>query len=443
MRQENMEAKGSHQENIPIAVIGVNHNTAEVKIREKVYFTEKQQTAIIKYLSEKYNARSVVVLSTCNRTEIYLCGRKALKFIGEICCWLDTAIREKIFCNEDVVYILEREDAIRHFFQVISSLDSQIIGEPQITGQVKEAYEKSHLLNRTDALINKLYNFGMKAEKEVRSKTYLTEGAVSVSFAGVELARKIFGNLRKTTALLLGAGDISELAALHFSKGEVSQILFVNRTFEKAKCLATKFQGEPLHWKELEQALHQAQIVITATSSNQFIIDRQLLEKVAKKRDYKPIFLIDLAVPRNVDPDVTVIDGVFLYNIDDLQEIVDKNIERRRTEIPKAEKIINRHVAEYIEWYRTLPVIQAITQLNQHFEEIRLQEFERLKNRFPESSQAEAEYLSKSLMKKFLHHHIVTLRECNKDPQRQKQHIDLVGEIYRLNGSESKNDKKH
>lgn len=438
-----MKARDSHQENIPIAVIGVNHNTANVKIREKVYFNEGQQTTIIKYLSEKYNARSVIVLSTCNRTEIYLCGRKALKFIGEICCWLDTTVNEKIFCNDNIVYILEREDAIRHFFHVISSLDSQIIGEPQITGQVKDAYEKSRLLNRTDALINKLYNFGMKAEKEVRSKTYLTDGAVSISFAGVELARKIFGNLHKTTALLLGAGDISELAALHFSKGEVSKILVINRTFEKAQHLAAKFQGVPMRWKEVEQALHQVQIVISATSSNQFILDRQILERVVKKRDYKSIFLIDLAVPRNVDPAVTDIDGVFLYNIDDLQEIVNKNIERRKAEIPKAEKIINKHVAEYITWYKTLPAIQAITQLNQHFEKIRLQEFERLKNRFPESSQAEAEYLSKSLMKKFLHHHIVTLRECNKDPQRQKQHIDLVGEIYRLNGSESKNDKKN
>jgi glutamyl-tRNA reductase len=443
MSQQSMKAKDSHQENIPIAVIGLNHNTADVKIREKVHFNEKQQTAIIKYISEKYNARSVVVLSTCNRTEIYLCGRKALKFITEICCWLDTAVKEKIFSNENIVYILEREDAILHFFWVISSLNSQIIGEPQITGQVKEAYEKSHLLHHTDALINKMYNFGMKAEKEVRSKTYLTDGAVSISFAGVELARKIFGNLKKTTVLLLGAGDISELAALHFSKGEVSKILVINRTFKKAQHLADKFQGEPMHWKDLGQALHQAQIVITATSSKQFIIDRQLLERAAKKRDYKPIFLIDLAVPRNVNPDVTDIDGVFLYNIDDLQEIVDKNIERRETEIPKAEKIIKKHMAEYITWYKTLPAIQAITQLNQHFEKIRLQEFERLKNRFPESSQAEAEYLSKSLMKKFLHHHIVTLRDCNKDPQRQKQHIDLVGEIYRLNGSESKNDKKN
>ena len=438
-----MKTNDSHQENIPIAVIGVSHHTANVKMRERVFFNEKQQTRIIQYLSEKYYARGVIVLSTCNRTEIYVCGRKALKYIEDICIWLDNTIKENIFCKEDIAYILEREKAIRHFFRVISSLDSQIIGEPQITGQVKDAYEKSRLLNHTDILMNKMYNFGMQVEKEVRSKTYLTEGAVSVSFAGVELARKIFSNLHKTTVLLVGAGNISELSALHFVNREVSRIIVVNRTFKNTQRLAAKFQGEPMKWEDMEQALHQAHIVITATSSNQFIIDKQMLERVARKRDYKPIFLIDLAVPRNIDPDVTGIDGVFLYNIDDLQGIVNKNIERRKTEIPKAEKIINNHVSEYIKWYKTLPVIQAITQLNKHFEEIRLQEFERLKNRFPKNSREEAEYLSKSLMKKFLHLHIITLRESNKDPQRQKQHIDLVGEIYKLNGSGSENDKQN
>jgi glutamyl-tRNA reductase len=438
-----MNIQDDHEGNIPITVVGFNHHSAGVEIRERATFSDSQQTTIMRRLSKKYNTRGVMILSTCNRTEIYVSGRKATKYILDICNWLDTKIKEKIFCNEDIVYIFKGRKAIHHFFRVITSLDSQMIGEPQITGQVKDAYERSQLLGHTDILLNKMYNFGMQVEKHVRSKTYLTDGAVSISFAGVEMARKIFGNLQNTTVLLIGAGETAELAALYFANREVSRILIVNRTFKKAHRLAAKFQGESLHMEKLDQALDQVDIVISATSGDKYIVDKQLLERVAKQRDYKPIFLIDLAIPRDIDPSVTDIDGVFLYNLDALQDIVQKNIEQRKKELPKAEKIVENHVSEYINWYNTLPVVKTITQLSRYFEEIREQEFKRLKNRFPKDSQEEAEYLSKSLMKKFLHHHIMTLRRSREDPNRQKQHIDLVGEIYRLNESKPENDKKN
>ncbi|MCK5600982.1 glutamyl-tRNA reductase [Candidatus Pacearchaeota archaeon] len=438
-----MKSKESPKENIPIAVIGINHRTANVDIREKAVFSDKQQETIMHRLSKLYRTRGIFVLSTCNRIEIYVCGRKAIKYMGDICAWLDNFKKERIFCDQDLVYIFKGRDAIHHFFRVISSLDSQIIGEPQITGQVKDAYEKSHLLKHTDIFINKMYNFGMQVEKLVRSKTYLADGAVSISFAAVELARKIFGNLQNTTVLLIGAGETAELAALHFVKRDVSNIIVVNRTFKKARHLAAEFQGEAIQLKNLLLAIEQADIVITATSSDHFIVGKQDLEKVAKQRDYKPIFLIDLAIPRDVNPDVTDIDGVFLYNLDALQEIVQNNIEQRKAEIPKAEKIVEDHVFKYLKWYNTLPMVKTITQLSKYFEEIREREFERLKSRFPENSLGDAEYLSKSLMKKLLHHHIMTLRRSNGDPLRLKQHIDLVGEIYQLNDPQQENDKKN
>jgi glutamyl-tRNA reductase len=288
-----------------------------------------------------------------------------------------------------------------------------------------------------------MYNFGMQVEKQVRSKTYLADGAVSISSAAVELARKIYGNLQHTTVLLIGAGETAKLAALSFVKRDVSKIIVVNRTYKNACHLAAEFQGEAIQMKHLQQAIHKADIVITATSSDRFIVNKQDLEKVAKHRDYKPIFLIDLAIPRDVDPDVTDIDGVFLYNLDALQEIVQKNIEQRKTEIPKAERIVEDHVHKYIKWYKTLPMVKTITQLSKYFEEIREREFERLKSRFPENSLGEVENLSRSLMKKLLHHHIMTLRRSNGDPLRLKQHIDLVGEIYPLNDSKQENDKEN
>jgi glutamyl-tRNA reductase len=437
-----MKTKNIYKENIPIAVVGINHHTADVEIREKAIFTEKQQNTLMTRISKLYRTRGIFVLSTCNRTEIYFCGRKAIKFIEEICAWLDDYKKVTIFSNPNLTYIYKGSVAIHHFFRVISGLDSQIIGEPQITGQVKSAYEKAHHLNRTDIFINKMYNFGMQVEKQVRSKTYLTDGAVSVSFAAVELARKIFGDLQNTVILLIGAGETAELAALHFLKRKVTRIIVANRTYKKAQRLAEKFHGEAIHLGESSHILKQADIVIMATSSKKYIFTKPDLEIVAKKRDYQPIFLIDLAMPRNVDPTVNDIDGVFLYNLDALQDIVQKNIEQRRAELPKAEKIIEGHVLNYIKWYKTLPMVKTITQLSKYFEEIREQEFERLKSRFPESHLADAEYLSKSLMKKLLHHHIMTLRRSNGDPLRLKQHIDLVGEIYPLNDFQKENDKK-
>jgi len=300
-----MESKEIHNENIPIAVIGVSHQTADVGIREKIVLSDKQQSVVIQKLAKLFRMRGIFVLSTCNRTEIYVCGRKAIKYIEDICIWLDQFKKERIFCNQDLSYILKGRKAIHHFFRVISSLDSQMIGEPQITGQVKEAYEKSHQLKHTDIFINKMYNFGMQVEKQVRSKTYLADGAVSISFAAVELARKIFGQLQNTTVLLIGAGETAELAASHFVKRNVSKIIVTNRTFKKARHLAEKFNGEAVKWEKLESSLEQADIVISATSSDRSIVDKNSVEKVAKKRDFIPIFLIDLAVPRDIDPDVT------------------------------------------------------------------------------------------------------------------------------------------
>ena len=438
-----MKSRDTYNENIPIAVVGISHHTAEVNIREKAVFNDKQQTTLMRRLSKLYRTRGIFVLSTCNRTEIYVCGRKAIKYIEDICEWLDKFKKVAIFSNKDLIYIAKGREAIRHFFRVISSLDSQIIGEPQITGQVKTAYENAHLLKHTDIFINKMYNFGMQVEKQVRSKTYLTDGAASISFAAVELAKKIFGDLYNTTVLLIGAGETAELTALHFVKRKVSRIIVTNRTFKKAWNLAAKLEGEAIQLQHSLQAIEQADIVITATSSEKYILHKQDLEKIAQKRDYKPIFLIDLAIPRNIDPEVTEIDGIFLYNLDALNEIVQNNIDQRESQIPKAEKIVEDYVLKYIKWYKTLPLVKTITQLSKYFEEIREQEFERLKNRFPEDNLADAEYLSKSLMKKLLHHHIMTLRRSNGNPLRLKQHIDLVGEIYPLNDSQQENDKKN
>lgn len=428
---------------IPIAVIGISHRSADVSIREKASFSEQEQNTLIRQYAVKYKTSGILVLSTCNRTEIYVSGSDAVENMEDLCLWLDTFKPEPVFTNSDYTYLYTGIEAVRHFFRVASSLDSLMIGEPQITGQVKTAYENSRGSDNSNIIINKMYHIGMQAEKLVRSKTYLTDGAVSVSFAGVELARKIFGNLEKTTVLMIGAGETAELAATHFAKRNVKQILVVNRTLAKAERIAENCSGRALPISDLDQALNQADVVITATSSTEYVLTRTMLEKMAKDREYKSIFLIDLAIPRDIDPEARNVDGVFLYNLDSLQEIVRTNIKKRENEIPRAEKIVDGYVQEYIEWFGSLPVADTITQLNRYFEEVREKEFERLKGRFSEENLQEAEYLSKSLVKKLLHKHIVTLRQNNQDPGKQKQHMELMSEMYQLNGTAERNNEEN
>jgi len=267
-----MDKKNIHSETIPLAVIGISHHTASVEIREKASFTGEEYTAFMNKFTKKYQSCGLMVISTCNRTEIYISGETAINDISGICSLLDKVKQQKIFCKKNIVYTLKGKEAAYHFFRVISSLDSQMVGEPQITGQVKDAYERSRSLGHTGILINKMFNYGMQAEKQVRSETYLTEGAVSVSYAGVELARKIFGDLKETTILLIGAGETAELAATHFIKRDASNILVGNRTFKKAKRLADKFNGKAIDMENLETTLDQVDIVITATSSTDYVI---------------------------------------------------------------------------------------------------------------------------------------------------------------------------
>lgn len=426
---------------IPLAVVGINHRTAAVNIRERASLSETECNTYIHEFQTLHDSCGVMILSTCNRTELYFSGKEAIGRLHELLIPLDKIKKQKLFLNEKITYTYHGRKAVHHFFRVISSLDSQMIGEPQITGQVKDAYETACVLKSTDILINKLYNYGMQTEKIVRSRTYLTDGAVSVSFAGVELARKIFSDLDAKTVLLLGAGETAELAAVHFLKRKVNNLLVVNRTFSKAQTLANKIGGKAILLKNLESILLKSDIVISATSSDTYVVDREMLKRVAKQRDYKPIFLIDLAVPRDIDPTAKKLDGIFLFDLDSLQGIVEKNISKRKSEIPRAEKIIEYQVEAYTQWYDALPVTATITKLNSFFEEIREKEYERLKNRFPIESRAEAEYLTKSLMKKFLHQHIMTLRQNSKNQSRRKQHIDLVSEIYLKNGSENNNEE--
>jgi glutamyl-tRNA reductase len=312
-------------------------------------------------------------------------------------------------------------------------MDSQIVGEIQITGQVKDCYNYAHHLDATDAILNKLYNFAMQVKKKVRNETFLSDGTVSVSFAGVELARKIFGDLTDKRILLVGAGKTAELAAFHFLENNVKTINVANRTLSKAEELAEKFNGKSYTLENLNNALEETDIVISATSSDEYVITKELMNQIIKKKYYESIFLIDLAIPRDIDPKIEDLNSVYLYNLDDLNDIVEKNLETRKLEIPKVLKIIDEYLLEFEKWASTNSLTFIINKLKRHFEAISKNEMSRIKKQFPDNGyQKELENYTQNIINKLVRQHMKSIKKNAGDPERYKQHIDLILNLYEI-----------
>lgn len=420
-----------------ITMFGVSHKTAPVDVREKVALSAEEAGHALRTLYKDFEVDGVLVISTCNRTEVYVTGEKSSVLVPEIRAWMDAYKGGACFTSDRYTYVLRNGDAIKHFLTVISSLDSQVIGEPQITGQVKDAYNLARENNTTGVLLNKLMDAGLRAQKKVRSDTFLVDGAVSVSFAGVELARKIFNQLDDKRVLLIGAGETAELAARHFADRGVRELNILNRTAEKARELAAALHGNAFEFDQLPTALEISDIVISATSSPGYVIGADLVGAICKQRHHEPICLIDLAMPRDVDPEINKLDGVYLYNLDDLNEVVEMNVEKRKQEIPKAMKIIDRHVSEFLGWMSTHTTSSTITSLKRYFERLRQSELARLRKRLPEEGFAEIDYLTLSITNKLMHQHIKTLKSSSSDPESHQQHIDFMHKLYELDRENS------
>lgn len=418
------------QDELTFAVIGINHKTAPVKIRERVVIEGEAQTQVADTIRKNWKLDGIMLLSTCNRSEIYLSGEQVRSKAGEIRKYLDQYTDTKYFTDEKITYMYDNWEAVRHFIRVTSSLDSQVIGEPQITGQVKEAYQRSYENGFNDIFINKLFNFSLKVEKQIRRDTFLTDGAVSVSFAAVELSKKIFSALEDKKILLIGAGETAELAAKHFIGKGAFGLTITNRTYTRARKLADELQASAVPIEHLEHSLLDSDIVITATGSQTYMVGYDQLHSVCHHRNYKPIFLIDLSMPRDIDPRVENLDGVFLYNLDDLNEIVTKNLKIRLGEIPKADKIIEENLPELVAWHKNRSVTSTIINLTDFFESLRIAEFERLKKRFPRDSWPEVDYLTKSMINKILHKHIKLLKGNNSEHRQRYQLLDVLNELY-------------
>lgn len=420
------------QQDLNIVQLGISHKTASVDVRERVALSAEEQQSCLNNLRDQFGLDGCLVLSTCNRTELYMTGEQAVGQLDKIRMWLNGFKKVSFFTDDDLTSINAGRDAITHFFKVVSSLESQVIGEPQITGQVKDAYNEAHSRCSTDTLLNKMFNLGLQCQKRVKNNTFLTDGAVSVSFAGVELASKIFDRLDDKTVLLVGAGETAELAAVHFQKKGVTEFNVVNRTVAKAESLAEKLGGNGFGLDQLETLLEKSDIVISATASTEYVIEESHSRQVSRKREKRPMIMIDLAIPRDIDPRSASCDGCYLFNLDDLHEVVAANLEKRKKEIPKALKIIDEDVDSYMTWVSTHSISAIINRLTEHFEDVRQKELKRLKSRLPSDGFEEVEYLTKSLMNKMLFKHISALKKSKCEPEKYQQCVEVVYSMYNL-----------
>lgn len=423
-----------------ILLLGLNHKTAPLEIREKLT-TSSAATSPLREIMQIGGVQEAFYLSTCNRTEILLrvegTPEEVLLHIKGFVCKQGAISAEEL---DRYGYIYMDEQALHHLFRVAASLDSMVMGEPQILGQVKESYREAVDNDAAGILLNKILHHAFRVAKRVRTETGIASHAVSVSYAAVELAKKIFSSLAGKTIVLVGAGEMSELAARHLLQNGAGQILIANRTYERSLQLAEQFKGKAISFADLATHLQDADIVITSTGSPHHVLSRDMVASALYRRKNRLLFLIDIAVPRDIDPEVNRLDNVYLYNIDDLQDIVDENRRIRRQEAEKAEAIVVEEVRRFWEWYNTLEVVPTIVSLKEKTSDIIRGELEKssswLQN-FKEEERNQIEGLLSSVVNKILHDPIVGLKDQTME-QSAKPYIAAVKQLFNLEDAPSK-----
>jgi glutamyl-tRNA reductase len=387
-------------------VLGVSHHTAPLELRERLDFQTRGVDQALRAVAQRGIAREAIVLSTCNRAEIYV----ACDDVGTARADLSRFIADFHGVDSSVlaphIYDAADLDAARHLFRVAAGLDSLVVGEPQILGQVKEAHTLATGARLTGPILNRLFTSSFSVGKRVRSETSLGSGAVSVSFAAVALARKIFGALDGRSVLVVGAGEMGKLTARHMKSHGVSHITIVSRTMAHAARTAEAIGGANVApWVDLDAAMSSSDIVIAATGAAAPILTKARIESVMRPRRNRPLFLIDIAMPRDVEPAAGEIEQVFLYNIDDLQASVQENLARRTNEVTHAERIVSEEVEKFGQWLRSRSAIPTVVALRQRFDDIRRAELDRLEfklSSLPPDARARVDEVTRLIVEKLL-----------------------------------------
>jgi glutamyl-tRNA reductase len=410
---------------MPFNVLGINHKTAPVSLREKVAFSEDRLLAALRTLRQEAGVAEVVILSTCNRTELYWAGSASG---AELSLWLERHHGNNLDLAHSL-YVHQEQRAVRHAFSVASGLDSMVLGEAQILGQLKDAYRAAQEAGSTGPSLNKLFQAAFAAAKRVRSETRIGENAVSLASATVSLARRVYSDLSAHTALMVGAGDMNALAARHFMSAGVKRMVIANRTLARAQALAAELKAHAVGLEDLDQELARADIVISCTASLVPLITRSAAEVAIRARRRRPIFMVDLAVPRDIDPAVGELEDVYLFSIDDLQQLVDENRQQREVAAGGARLVIDEEVARFLAESRAHDAGPAIRALRQQADGIREQTVEQARRMLAAGKSADEaiDYLANTLTNRLLHTPTHALRQAAESAD-----SDLAEAITRL-----------
>jgi glutamyl-tRNA reductase len=416
-----------------IGLLGLNHKTAPLEIRERLAFVNLEELKEgLNLLKKERTLKEALILSTCNRVELYAVSPQ----LSDVLLF---GVLEKLkgVSSGDITafcYFKVGEEAVRHLFLVASSLDSMVIGEPQIMGQLKEAYEVALKAGTVGFFLHRLFQRAFFVGKRVRRETGIGDGAISVSYVAVELAKKIFGDLENKRILIVGAGEMCELAARHFHSHGVKEIMVANRTWQRGVELASKIGGRPIPFEEVKERFKEVDIILSSTGASQPLIFKEDVKKALKYRKGSPLFIIDLAVPRDVEPEVNQLDGVFLYDIDDLKQVAQEHAINRLNEAERARELVEEEVGKFIRWYRSLEVVPTIKDLREWAETLRKKEMERLLRglSLDEKERHKVELLSKRLMNKFLHPLVVFLKAQAWDEDSKKEYSELIRCLFGL-----------
>jgi glutamyl-tRNA reductase len=421
------------QTSMAVVVVGLNHTTAPVAVRERLAFSDATLAEALAHFRPP-EVQELVLLSTCNRVEMYMqtsdvdtSVASAVAFVAACHAVLPTQFTPHL-------YQLSELEAVRHLFRVAASLDSLVLGEPQILGQVKAAYLAAQAAGRTGMIFSQLFERALRVAKTIRTETGISDHAVSVSYAAVELARKIFESLQQRTVMILGAGDTAELAARHLVSQGVTSVFIANRTSERAVLLAQALQAKAIPWEAFPEHLACADIVISSTSAPHPIIEPAMVREALRARRSRPMFFIDIAVPRDVDPAVNTLENVFLYDIDDLHNVVQENRRERQQEALAAEALVWQEVQQFQQWLAVRDAVPTIVALRQHAEAIRLQELEKALHKLEpldERQRRVLEALTCSIVNKLLHAPTVYLKRASPEGQ-VRDAVHVVRRLFNL-----------
>ncbi len=418
---------------MPLITLGLNHTTAPVDIRERVTFGPDIVVAALRGLRALPGVNEGVILSTCNRTELYCAAD--LDVSDDLCAWMG---RFHGLAMDDIApYLYQHQEgaSVRHLLRVASGLDSLVLGEPQILGQVKSAFQTASDAGATGKVLCRLFQHSFATAKQVRTDTAIGSSPVSVAFAAVSLARQIFADLSKQTALLIGAGETIELAARHLHQHGLGNMIVANRTVERAHELAGEFGGFAISLPEIPKHLAEADIVIASTASPLPVLGKGTVESALKRRRHRPMFMVDIAVPRDIEPEVSELQDVYLYTVDDLQEVIQDNLRSRQEAAEQALEIIDFQVGEFMAWLRSLDAVHLIQHYRRRSEAIRDEVLDKARRLLAtgKSTDEALEYLANTLTNKLLHTPSSQLREAGSTGRREL--LEAANALFQLGRS--------